>query len=423
MNWNGTGLASEQVRRICERARVAARHVARLESETKVAALICIAESIRTRRAELKAANQKDLEAGIAKELGDALLDRLELTDTRLNQMATGIEEIAGMSDPVGEVVSQWRRPGGFEVGRVRIPLGVIGMIYESRPNVTADASALSFKAGNATILRGGSEAISSNLAIVSLIRDSLEASGVDRNAVQIIETTEREAVGALLKQSDLVDVIIPRGGKGLIRRVVEDSTIPVIKHFEGICHVYVHSDADLEMALAIAVNAKVQRPATCNSMETLLVDASIAAQFLPMIAGEFSRQGVKIYGCPSSAKLIAVDSDAREEDYRTEYLGLICNVRVVEDIGEAIDHIETFGSHHTDAIVTESYSAARRFTREVDSSSVMVNASPRLADGAVYGLGAEIGISTDKLHAFGPMGVKELTAKKFVVHGEGALR
>jgi glutamate-5-semialdehyde dehydrogenase len=423
MSWNGDGLATEQVRRICERARVAARRVARLESETKVAALIRVAESIRNRRDDLKDANQKDLKAGRAKGRGDALMDRLELTDARIDQMVVGIEEIAGMSDPVGEVVSQWNRPGGFEVGRVRIPLGVIGIVYESRPNVTADASALSFKAGNATILRGGSEAISSNLAIVSLIRDALEASGVDHNAVQMIETTEREAVGALLKQNDLVDVIIPRGGKGLIRRVVEESTIPVIKHFEGICHVYIHSDADIEMALAIAVNAKVQRPSTCNSMETLLVDESIASGFLPKIASEFSRFGVKIYGCSKTAGLIAVDSEATAEDFSTEYLGLICNIRVVAGIDEAIDHIETYGSNHTDAIVTQSYSAARRFTREVDSSSVMVNASTRLADGALYGLGAEIGISTDKLHAFGPMGVKELTTKKFVVRAEGALR
>ncbi len=423
MSWNGDGLATEQVRRICERARVAARRVARLESETKVAALIRVAESIRSRRDDLKEANQKDLKAGRAKGRGDALMDRLELTDARIDQMVAGIEEIAGMSDPVGEVVSQWNRPGGFEVGRVRIPLGVIGIVYESRPNVTADASALSFKAGNATILRGGSEAISSNLAIVSLIRDALEASGVDHNAVQMIETTEREAVGALLKQNDLVDVIIPRGGKGLIRRVVEESTIPVIKHFEGICHVYIHSDADIEMALAIAVNAKVQRPSTCNSMETLLVDESIASGFLPKIASEFSRFGVKIYGCSKTAGLIAVDSEATAEDFSTEYLGLICNIRVVSGIEAAIDHIETYGSNHTDAIVTQSYSAARRFTREVDSSSVMVNASTRLADGALYGLGAEIGISTDKLHAFGPMGVKELTTKKFVVRAEGALR
>jgi glutamate-5-semialdehyde dehydrogenase len=323
----------------------------------------------------------------------------------------------------VGEVVAQWKRPAGFEVGQVRIPLGVVGIIFESRPNVTADASGLCFKAGNATLLRGGSEAIHSNLAIVRRLRKALEDTGVTPDAVQIIETTDRAAISALLQLYDLVDLIIPRGGKGLIKRVTEESTIPVIKHYEGICHVYVHCQADLEMALKISVNAKVQRPATCNAMETLLVDSAVAADFLPTVAQEFEKQGVRIRGCEKTAQLVKVEKVATEEDYRTEYLGLICNLRVVDDMREAIDHISTYGSRHTDVIVTDSYKVARRFVAEVDSSSVMVNASSRLADGGVYGLGAEIGISTDKLHAYGPMGIKELTARKFVVWGNGSLR
>lgn len=420
---DGQPEVTQYVRQLALQARAAARKLAALDTDLKDRALRAMAGALRQDAAMLKVKNRADLETGRQKGLSQAMLDRLELTDARIEQMAAGLEEIAQQRDPVGEVVAQWRRPGGFEVGQVRIPLGVIGMIYESRPNVTADAAGLCFKAGNATLLRGGSEAIHSNKAIAGAIRKALEAAGISPDAVQLIETTDRAAVGALLKLNGLVDVIIPRGGKTLIQRVVEESTIPVIKHFEGICHVFVHREADLDMALEIVVNAKAQRPGTCNAMETLLVDAPVAAEFLPRLAAKFKEKKVQIHGCPAAAKIVAVDKEAKEEDYRTEYLALICNVRVVDGLDAAMDHIAEFGSRHTDSIVTRSYEAARRFVREVDSSSVMVNASTRLADGGVYGLGAEIGISTDKLHAYGPMGVQELTTKKFVVYGEGALR
>lgn len=418
----GGGVAS-YVEGVCQRAKAASRVLLSLDSEAKNHALSKMAEGLRKSAEELKAANQNDLESGRSKGLSDAMLDRLTLSNARVEQMAAGLEEIALMRDPVGEIESQWQRPGGFEVARMRIPLGVIGIIYESRPNVTADASGLCFKAGNATILRGGSEAFHSNQAIAAVIRGALEECAIDPNVVQVIDTTDREAVGILLKQNQLVDVIIPRGGKSLIERVVRESTIPVIKHYEGICHVYVHEQADLQKALAIAVNAKVQRPGTCNAMETLLVDRAVAAEFLPELSLAFQKAGVKIYGCSETSRLIPCAGEATEENYRTEYLALCCNIRIVDSFEAAVAHIEEFGSNHTDVIVTESYATSRRFIREVDSSSVMVNASSRLADGAVYGLGAEIGISTDKLHAYGPMGVEELTTRKFVVFGDGTLR
>jgi len=423
MTLDPKGDVAAYVRGAAEQARAAARRLTALDTERKNEALQSMAALIRLQSGVIQEKNQLDLEAGRAKGLSEALLDRLELTDKRIESMAQGLEEIAQMRDPVGEVVSQWRRPGGFEVGRIRIPLGVIGIIYESRPNVTADAAGLCFKAGNATLLRGGSEAIHSNTAIATSVRQGLEKAGAPADAVQVLETTDRAAVGAMLKLHDLIDVIIPRGGKGLIKRVVEESTIPVIKHYEGICHTFIHREADLEMAVKIAVNAKVQRPGTCNAMETLLVDEAIAAEFLPKVAEALKAHGVTLYGCAKTGAIIHVDKQATEEDYRSEFLALTLNVRVVQDMDEAMDHIAAFGSRHTDGIVTRSYAAARRFVREVDSSSVMVNASSRLADGSVYGLGAEIGISTDKLHAYGPMGVEELTTKKFVVYGNGALR
>jgi len=423
MTLDPKGDVAAYVRGAAEQARAAARRLTALDTERKNEALQSMAALIRLQSGVIQEKNQLDLEAGRAKGLSEALLDRLELTDKRIESMAQGLEEIAQMRDPVGEVVSQWRRPGGFEVGRIRIPLGVIGIIYESRPNVTADAAGLCFKAGNATLLRGGSEAIHSNTAIAVAVRQGLEKAGAPADAVQVLETTDRAAVGAMLKLNDLIDVIIPRGGKGLIKRVVEESTIPVIKHYEGICHTFIHREADLEMAVKIAVNAKVQRPGTCNAMETLLVDAPIAGEFLPKVAEALKAHGVTLYGCAKTGAIIPVDKQATEEDYRSEFLALTLNVRVVQDMDEAMDHIAAFGSRHTDGIVTRSYAAARRFVREVDSSSVMVNASSRLADGGVYGLGAEIGISTDKLHAYGPMGVEELTTKKFVVYGNGALR
>ncbi len=423
MNEEAKQDVTSYVRAVAEAAKAASRQLARLSPEQKNAALLRMASGIRVQAENLQQENQSDLETGRRKGLKESLLDRLALTDKRIEAMADGLEDIARQHDPVGEVVALWRRPGGFEVGQVRIPLGVIGIIYESRPNVTADAAGLCFKAGNATILRGGSEAIRSNQAIAGVIRQALQETEVAPDAVQLIETTDRGAVGALLRMHDLVDVIIPRGGKGLIQRVVEESTIPVIKHFEGICHVFVHREADLKMATEVALNAKTQRPGTCNAMETLLVDAPVAADFLPRIAAQFKAKGVRIHGCPETQRHIEVDKMATEDDYRTEYLALVCNVRIVDGLDTAIEHIGRYGSRHTDAIVTRSYEASRRFIREVDSSSVMVNASTRLADGAVYGLGAEIGISTDKLHAYGPMGVQELTTKKFVVYGDGALR
>ncbi len=408
---------------IAARARAAARQVSRLSPEVKTGALLQLAAVLRARAGLLGAENEKDLKAGEGNGLSEAMLDRLELTQERVESMAMAVEEIAAATDPVGEVVSQWTRPGGFEVGQVRIPLGVIGIIYESRPNVTADASALCFKAGNAAILRGGSEALYSNLAIGECIREAFVRADVTPDAVQLIETTDRRAVGELLRMNEFVDVIIPRGGKALIRRVVEESTIPVIKHFEGICHTFVHRDADQEMALEIVLNGKVQRPGTCNALETLLVDAEIAEDFVPKVVTELKSEGVRIRGCSRTASLAPVDQAAEEDDYRREYLALECNIRVVDDLESATRHIGDYGSRHTDVIVTESYKAARDFVRQVDSSSVMVNASSRLADGGVFGLGAEIGISTDKLYAFGPMGVRELTTKKFVVYGHGALR
>jgi glutamate-5-semialdehyde dehydrogenase len=411
------------VRDVCLRARAAANRLACADPKQKEEALLRMAGTIREQAESIREANAQDVAGAREKGLSEAMVDRLTLTGKRLDQVAAGLEEIAISRDPIGEVVARWRRPGGLEVGQVRIPLGVVGIIYESRPNVTADAAGLCFKAGNATILRGGSEAIHSNLALARAIREALSAVGMDSDAVQVMETPDRAAVGALLRQNELVDVIIPRGGKSLIRRVVEESTIPVIKHYEGICHVYVHADADLEMALRIALNAKVQRPGTCNAAETILIDRVVADRFLPQLIEAFQAEGVRLHGCPLSRRMAEGIAEATAENYRTEYLALECNLRVVEDLEEAIRHIQIYGSRHTDAIVTRSLSAARRFTEAVDSSSVMVNASTRLADGSVYGLGAEIGISTDKLHAYGPMGVLELTSRKFVVFGDGTLR
>lgn len=411
------------IKQVALKARQASRQLAAADSGLKTQALQEMAESLEKHREQIKAANSIDLEESRRQNLSPALLDRLELTDPRIDSMVKSLEDIARLSDPVGEVVAQWQRPGGLEVGQVRIPLGVIAIIYESRPNVTADAAGLCFKAGNAVILRGGSEALQSNLAIARALREALRRSGLEADMVQTVAVTDRRVVTELLKLQDLIDLVIPRGGKGLIKTIVENSTIPVIKHYEGICHIFVHRDADLNTARKIVLNAKVQRPATCNAMETLLVDSPLASRFLPALQDSFREQGVEIRGCPRTAELIQVDSQATEEDYRTEYLDLICNIRIVEDLEEAIRHIQTYGSRHTDGIVTRSLETSRRFVREVDSSSVMVNASTRLADGGIYGLGAEIGISTDKLHAYGPMGVKELTTKKFVVFGQGTVR
>ncbi len=407
------------------RARAAARAMARAPTAAKDAALAAMAQAIEDQAARLAEANARDLEAGRARGLDAALLDRLELTPARIAAMAEGLRQIAALPDPVGEVTELRFRPSGIQVGRMRVPLGVIGIIYESRPNVTADAAGLCLKAGNAAILRGGSEAIHSNRAIAACIRGGLEAAGLPADAVQVVETTDRAAVGALLRMKAYVDVIVPRGGKGLIERVSRESEIPVIKHLDGVCHVYIDDRADLEKAVRVAYNAKTQRYGTCNTMETLLVAEGVAERVLPELARRYREAGVELRGCPRARVILGEEAvrPATEDDWRAEYLAPILAVRVVAGLDEAIAHIETYGSHHTDAIVTEDWSRARRFLREVDSSSVMVNASTRFADGFEYGLGAEIGISTDKLHARGPVGLEGLTTLKWIVLGDGHVR
>ena len=411
------------MQRIGQQARAAARHMAAAEAGAKNIALQEIANRIETSADELQAENRKDLEAGRANGLSDAMLDRLELTAERIASMAEGLRQVASLADPVGEISDMQYRPSGIQVGRMRVPLGVIGIIYESRPNVTADAAALCLKSGNATILRGGSEAIFSNQAIAACIQYGLQQAGLPANAVQVIETTDREAVGELIRMETYVDVIIPRGGKGLIERISSEARVPVIKHLDGICHVYIDDDADLDKALQVTFNSKTQRYGTCNTLETLLVSESIAKEVLPPLADMLIEKGVELRGCETSCNLISDCIVATDEDWNTEYLAPILSVRVVKDMDEAMDHIERHSSRHTETIITENYSHARRFLREVDSSSVMVNASTRFADGFEYGLGAEIGISTDKLHARGPVGLEGLTSLKFIVYGDGQIR
>lgn len=407
-------------------ARKASAAVNRASTAEKNAALLAIGEEIRARRDDLMAANALDLEAGKAKGLSDALYDRLEFTPARFDSMIEGLEQVAALPDPIGEISDMAYRPNGLQIGRMRAPLGVIAIIYESRPNVTIDAAALCLKSGNATILRGGSEAIHSNKALAECIGAGLERTGLPRAAVQLIETTDRDAVGALITMDEYVDIIVPRGGRGLIERIQQDATIPMIKHLDGVCHVYIDDEADREMALDIAFNAKCQRYAVCNSMESLLVHSAIAGDVLPDLAGRYQAEDVELRGCDATARIlsnICTVVPATEEDWRAEYLGPILSIKVVDDLDQAIEHINTYGSRHTDTIVTESYTKGRRFLREVDSSSVMINASPRFADGFEFGLGAEIGISTDKLHARGPVGLEGLTSQKFVVFGEGQVR
>jgi glutamate-5-semialdehyde dehydrogenase len=382
-----------------------------------------IADRFESEAAHLVAANQRDLAAGQAAGLDAASLDRLTLTPPRIAAMAQGLREVAALPDPVGAMTDLTCRPSGIQVGQMRVPLGVIGIIYESRPNVTADAAALCLKAGNACILRGGSESIYSNQALAALIRAGLETAGLPADAVQLVQTTDRAAVGLLLAMQDCIDVIIPRGGKSLIERISRDSRIPVIKHLDGICHVYIDDRADIDKALRIALNAKTQRYGVCNAMETLLVAEKIAPVVLPELARLYRDKGVELRGCPASLAWVPDLIPATAEDWDTEYLAPILSIRIVADLDAAMDHIRLHGSGHTDAIVTEDYSRARRFLREVDSSSVMVNASTRFADGFEYGLGAEIGISTDKLHARGPVGLEGLTTRKFIVLGDGHIR
>jgi glutamate-5-semialdehyde dehydrogenase len=405
------------------RARAAGRALARAETGAKNAALLAMADAIDAAAETLKAENAKDLEAGRKNGLDAAMLDRLTLDDARIAGMAEGLRQIASLPDPVGAISDLNYRPSGIQVGRMRVPLGVIGIIYESRPNVTADAAGLCLKSGNASILRGGSEAIHSNMAVARCIREGLAAAGLPAEAVQVVETTDRAAVGALVRMKDCVDVIVPRGGKGLIERVSSESLIPVIKHLDGVCHVYVDDEADMDKAVRVAVNAKTQRYGTCNTMETLLVHAAVADQVLPRLKEHYDEKGVELRGCERTRKVLPGINAATEADWFEEYLAPVLAIRVVDGLDAAMEHINTYGSHHTDSIVTENLARARRFLREVDSSSVMVNASTRFADGFEYGLGAEIGISTDKLHARGPVGLEGLTTLKYVVLGDGHIR
>jgi glutamate-5-semialdehyde dehydrogenase len=404
-------------------ARTGARFVARADTAAKNAALTAMADAIRRDEARLKGANAADVAAARAAGEDAAFVDRLTLTPKTIAAMAEGLEQIAALPDPVGEITDLKFRPSGIQVGMMRVPLGVVGIIYESRPNVTADAAGLCLKAGNATILRGGSEALASNQAIAACVHEGLRAAGLPENTVQVIATTDREAVSHLVAMDKFVDVIVPRGGKSLIERVARDAKVPVLKHLDGVCHVFVDASADLAMAIRIADNAKTQRYSPCNTMETLLVHAAIASRVLPPLADIYASKGVELRGCPRSSAYVPAMKAATEDDWYAEYLAPILAVRVVDDLDAAIAHIAQYGSQHTDAIVTEDFRAAMRFLREVDSSSVMVNASTRFADGFEYGLGAEIGISTNKLHARGPVGLDGLTSRKWVVLGSGQIR
>jgi glutamate-5-semialdehyde dehydrogenase len=406
-----------------QQARAAARHMARASRGAKDRALAEIAASLQQHRNSILAANSDDMAAGRRNNLDAALLDRLELTPARFDAMIEGLEQVMALADPVGEISDLKYRPSGIQVGHMRVPLGVIGIIYESRPNVTIDAAALCLKSGNAAILRGGSEAIHSNRAIAVCISAGLEAAGLPGTAVQVVDTTDRAAVGLLIASPEYVDVIVPRGGKGLIERISREARVPVIKHLDGNCHVYIDDQADIDKAMAIAINAKTQRYGTCNTMETLLVAEGIAGQLLADLAEVYLAKGVELRGCPTARALVPAMKEAVEQDWSEEYLAPILAVKVVAHMDEAIDHIARYSSAHTESIVTENWSRARRFLAEVDSSSVMVNASTRFADGFEYGLGAEIGISTDKIHARGPVGLEGLTSQKWIVLGDGHVR
>ena len=404
-------------------ARKAARDVASLSTISKNNVLLRMGEALQEQKKYIQAENEKDLAAGREKGLSAAMLDRLALTDEVIESMIVGLREVVALPDPVGEIDKMSKRPNGIMVGRMRIPLGVIGMIYESRPNVTVDAAALCLKAGNAILLRGGSEAIHSNLALAKVLQDALASEKITPAAIQVVPTTDREAVNVLLSQEEYIDLIIPRGGEGLIRFVAENSRIPVLKHYKGVCHVFVDGVADLDMAVNIVINGKCQRPGVCNALETLLVHQDIAAAFLPLVASKLVAAGVELRGCPRTKEILPDIKDAVEEDWPAEFLDLILAVKVVDDLDGAMDHIAKYGSQHTEVIVTKNYANAQRFIKEVDASAVMVNASTRFNDGGQLGLGAEIGISTTKLHAYGPMGLKELTTKKFIVYGDGQVR
>ena len=414
---------AEYMQSLGKQARDASRQLAQATTEIKNAALLATADALHTHRAELLAANNDDMKAGAARQLDAALLDRLELNEERIDAMIEGLRQVAALPDPVGEVTDMSYRPSGIQVGKMRVPLGVVGIIYESRPNVTVEAASLCLKAGNAAILRGGSEAIRSNQAIARCLMQGLKAAGLPEATVQVVETIDREAVAEMITLSEYIDVLVPRGGKGLIERITADAKIPVIKHLDGVCHVYIDRYADREKSLAIAINAKTHRYGTCNTMETLLIHESQAASLLPTLAEAYRTKGVELRGCARARVLIPSMLAAINSDWTAEYLAPILAVKLVDSLDEAMSHINTYGSHHTDAIVTENYTRARRFIAVVDSSSVMVNASTRFADGFEYGLGAEVGISTDKIHARGPVGLNGLTSQKYIVLGDGQIR
>ncbi|RLB11250.1 MAG: glutamate-5-semialdehyde dehydrogenase [Deltaproteobacteria bacterium] len=413
----------DMIEGMAREAKKASRILRNIGRSEKDEALKFMAEGLMQRRNDILRENEKDLKKAYDMKLSAAMIDRLTLNEERIQEIADGIMEVASLPDPVGEVTKMWKRPNGLMVGRVRIPLGVIGFIYESRPNVTVDAASLCLKSGNAVILKGGSESINSNIILADVLSEALDKSGLPRNAIQVVPTTDREAVKVLIGLDEYIDVIIPRGGEGLIRFVAENSRVPVLKHYKGVCHVYVDESADLDMARDICFNAKVQRPGVCNAMETLLVHEKIANSFLPDMIKRFHEAGVEIRGCEKTVDLDPEVKPAHEEDWPAEYLDLILSVKIVRDINEALDHIERYSSNHTEAIVTSDYNNAQRFLTEVDSSVVLVNASTRFNDGNQLGLGAEIGINTAKLHAFGPMGLEELTTTKFVVYGHGQIR
>ena len=413
----------QTIEEMAVQAKKAARVMANLSSEVKNRVLLRMAEALPARRDYIRTENDKDLAAGRAKGLSSAMLDRLELSDKVMHSMVNGLKEVAALPDPVGEITELVRRPNGIMVGRMRIPLGVIGMIYESRPNVTVDAAALCLKSGNAILLRGGSEAIHSNLALARVLQEVLAHENIDPAALQVVPTTEREAVNHLLRLEEHIDLIIPRGGEGLIRFVAENSRIPVLKHYKGVCHLFVDASADMEMAINIAMNGKTQRPGVCNALECLLVHRAIAPDFLPRAAAALAGAGVELRGCPRVTAILPGCKPAVDSDWGMEFLDLILAVKVVDDMDAAMDHIVRYGSQHTENIVTSDYANAQRWLRQVDASAVMVNASTRFNDGGQFGLGAEIGISTTKLHAYGPMGLKELTTKKFIVYGDGQVR
>lgn len=414
---------SNYMQSLGQAAREASRAMAKASTDHKNRALLAIAQAIVKQRDDIKAANAADMARGQQNGLDAALLDRLELNDERIDSMIEGLQQVASLTDPVGEITGLKFLPSGIQVGQMRVPLGVIGIIYESRPNVTIEAASLCLKSGNAAILRGGSEAIEANRVLAECIRTGLASAGLPSTAVQVVDTTDRAAVGVLITMPEFVDVIVPRGGKGLIERISKEAKVPVIKHLDGVCHVYLDEFADKTKAINITINAKTHRNGTCNTLETLLVHEKVAADFLPELSTALIDLGVELRGCKATQAILSKVKPATEEDWFEEYLGPILAIKVVSDLDEAIDHINHYGSHHTDSIISENYTLARRFLTEVDSSSVMINASTRFADGFEYGLGAEIGISTDKIHARGPVGLEGLTSQKYVVLGNGEIR